>query len=182
MTHRRSKLTVPDLKDIISLFKNNSSASEIAIALGISKISAYRWIEKLSTIQFDSERVGELIKKRGPKYKINTDRELAIANILSTDCSLTQKGIISKLNENDFRISQPTCSLVLKKMNLTKKRLILISDKKNDPETIEKRHFFAVKYRRYSDENILYLDETGFDCIANVRTDIVLKMCLQDLS
>ncbi|KAG0426706.1 hypothetical protein DMUE_5953 [Dictyocoela muelleri] len=43
------------------------------------------------------------------------------------------------------------------------KRKILISDKKNDQETIEQRHFFAVKYRIYSDEDILYLDETGFN-------------------
>lgn len=86
-----------------------------------------------------------------------------LAEIIADDSSLTQKGMISKLNQSNIQMAQSTVSILLKKMNITRKRLIIIADKKNDLITIEKRHPFAISYRRYQDQDLLYLDETGFN-------------------
>lgn len=156
-------MTIPDIKELITLIKNNTEPKAMALSFKLSVSSIYRWMDKISSINFDPERAGELIKKKGPKSRVFDEIHTAISNVLANDCSLTQRGIMRKLEENNINLSQSTVCLNLKRMNLTRKRLVLISNKKNDPETINYRHSFGVKYRRFADSDLLYLDETGFN-------------------
>jgi transposase len=143
--------------------KNNTLTRDIASSFGISSSCVYSWIKKFSEINFDPEKVGLLLGKRGPKFKNIDERISKLANIISEDCSFTQLGMSRKLANENIHISQSTVCLALKKMEMTRKRLVLISDKKNDPDTIASRHLFAVNYRRYIDSDLLYIDETGFN-------------------
>lgn len=159
----KKTLSIPDLKELIVMVNNNTNPSDIASSFDISISSVYNWMNKLGKITFDPEKVGELIGRRGPKHKNVEDRINKLADVISSDCSLTQGGMAKKLLEHNINISQSTVSTTLRAMKISRKRLVLISDKKNDPQTLSSRHTFAVKYRRYSDEDLLYLDETGFN-------------------
>ncbi|KAG0438357.1 hypothetical protein DMUE_3142 [Dictyocoela muelleri] len=88
--------------------------------------------------------------------------EVDLADIISSDCYLTQLGMVKKLSARGMEYSQPSISLLLSKMNISRKRLVSIADKKNDTATSESRHQFSIKYRRYDNDDLLYLDETGF--------------------
>lgn len=159
----KKSMTMPDIKELITMIKNNTEPSVMALLFGLNISSIYRWADKISSINFDPERAGELIKKRGPKMRIFDEIHTVISDILADNCSLTQRGTMKKLEENNITISQSTVCLNYKRMKLTWKILVLISNKKNDPETISSRHSFAVKYRRFEDSDLLYLDETGFN-------------------
>lgn len=159
----KANLTLPELRDLLSLCATNTSPKDISTTMNIHLATVYNWIRRFSLINYDENRLGELLKKRGPKFKNDTARESILFDIIADDASLTQKGMARKLQERNIHLSQPSISLSLKKIKMTRKRLVIISDKKNDEVTIGKRHQFAAKYRRYNNQDLLYLDETGFN-------------------
>lgn len=159
----RKRLDILDLKEWITMIRNNSSPKDIAVSFRTSLPSVYVWMNKLSNINYNYERVGELIRKKGPKTKDTFQRDRKVCEIIAEDSSLNQRGILSKLNESEISISQSTLSLALKDLSKSRKRLVLISDRKNDPININERHIFSVMYRRFENDDLLFLDETGFN-------------------
>lgn len=60
-------------------------------------------------------------------------------------------------------ISQSTVSRKLKKMGITRKILTLVPIERNTVERINQRRIYSLEISRISDENLIFLDETGFN-------------------
>ncbi|PWA00880.1 hypothetical protein BB558_003049 [Smittium angustum] len=113
-----------------------------------------------------------------------TPLDNCILEIVNSDNSLTQEGIIKKLAEKGFPgVKQPTVSRRLKKLGITRKRLTLIKDQAITQENmLQKRAYsneiFNTKYNR-----LLYLDETGFNLHSSNDYGYSLKgTCQKDSS
>lgn len=156
-------LHLPELKILMTMLMNNTKMSEICRALDIKKSCVYNYMNKFEIINYDRNRLGECLKKRGPKHKDNSIRNAALSEIIAEDNSLVQFGMQLKLRERDISVSQATIVKILKDISCSRKRLTRISDKKNDEETINMRQQFAIRYRNFDNTDLIYLDETGFN-------------------
>lgn len=87
-----------------------------------------------------------------------------ILRYVQDDNTLTQSGLKEKLKEErDVNFTQSCISRVLKRNNITRKRiktkpLIVVS-----PEMINARKTYARELRCFEDSQILFLDESGFN-------------------
>ena len=78
--------------------------------------------------------------------------------------SLTQNEIKEIVQESGLGcISRSTISRKLKKMKITRKRVTLMPVERNTREKIDDQMIYSADVSRISDENLVFLDETGFN-------------------
>jgi transposase len=70
-------------------------------------------------------------------------------------------------NSYNIHLSQPTISRKLKKIGMTRKRLSLIPVERNSHARILERAVYSNFVSRFSDENLVFLDECGFNLHSN---------------
>lgn len=93
-----------------------------------------------------------------------TEIEQTIFNFVSVNNAVTQteiKNIVS--DRNNEILSLPTISRKMKKMKLSRKILTLIPNERNTPQKIEERAIYGNDIARFCDNNLVFLDETGFN-------------------
>jgi len=105
----------------------------------------------------------KLIKKCGRAPIISSMSIIKLAEVVQEDNSLTQKGMAQKMMESGFSISQPSVSLYLKKLDITRKRLRRVISTTQEARIINDRRLYSIKYRNVDMESLLFLDETGFN-------------------
>ncbi|KAI0990432.1 hypothetical protein GJ496_002017 [Pomphorhynchus laevis] len=71
------------------------------------------------------------------------------------------KDIVS--GKNNVVVPQPTISRIIKKIGITCKKLSIIPEERNVAERIAARKEYAIDVSRISDNNLVFLDETGFN-------------------
>ena len=67
------------------------------------------------------------------------------------------------LAQNGITTSAPTISRYLKGMEITRKRLSIVPRERNTPRIIDLRQEFCRRINNIQDENLVFLDETGFN-------------------
>jgi len=150
--------------DMIKIMRyEGDSVQKIARVLQLSIPVIYKWISVLQDCEIGNDSLDKFFKSSGPKHKGLTETVLKVGECIQDDATLTQKGIANTLALRGINISQSTVSSHLKKLGLTRKRLKRVSEKTVSSDVIAKRKLFALKYRNQSDNNILFLDETGFN-------------------
>ncbi|KRH93675.1 transposable element [Pseudoloma neurophilia] len=77
--------------------------------------------------------------------------------------STTQKRIQNVLRRDKIIISQSRISRLIKEADYTRKRLGKIPITRNSPAMIEKRRLHCIGPRQIEDEDLLFLDESGFN-------------------
>jgi hypothetical protein len=142
---------------------NGSTLMDISHPLIIPISNTYKILAKLAAIKFNIERITEITKRRGRKAIFINEKMRSISQIVSDDSSLTQKGMKNKLADTGYNISQSTISNYLRKLSITRKRLVVFGDKRNDAEIIGKRQSYAIKYYGHDSDDFLFLDETGLN-------------------
>jgi len=89
---------------------------------------------------------------------------MLILNTVACNNVVIQSEIVEKIKENlNNSISQPTVSRRLKKLNITRKRLSLVPFERNSNDKLDARSIYASDITRIPVENLVFLDETGFN-------------------
>lgn len=166
MSRKERKTISKDLFNLIShLHKNeNKKIGDIAESLHLDRKTVRNQIKKIDEgVEFISP-----YKKRkntfDEKNRFLTDIENTIITTIALNNATTQKEVQQIIEtKHNSTISKSTICRKFEKLNLTRKRLVLIPYERNTNERIEARAEFAAHISRYHDRNLLYLDETGFN-------------------
>lgn len=160
---RRVPLSMESLKKIISLRDKGKSVSEMAEIVDMSPVAIYKILNRLTNSEENGVNPIGIIKKSGPKISDHSTDIQSVSQIVQFDNSLTQRQIKARLSAQDVHVSQPTVSRLLKKAELTRKRLKLRPAFTQTPEHLQTRMVFAREIRMLNDDILIYLDETGFN-------------------
>jgi hypothetical protein len=71
--------------------------------------------------------------------------------------------IKEELNRENISISTASVAKLLKSMNYTRKRLSIVPIERNSTRTLDIRQEYCRFLNNVSDENLIFLDETGFN-------------------
>ena len=163
--NRKARVSIT--KEKLDLMRNmrdeGDSIQKIARVMDLSVSIIYKWLARLHEVDIGNMDSMNFFKKPGPKPLHITEKVLKVGECIQNDSTYTQKGIVQAMAMDQVSISQSTISVYLKKLGLTRKRLKKVADKTVSQEVIAKRKNFSLKYRGVSDNNLLYLDETGFN-------------------
>lgn len=83
--------------------------------------------------------------------------------MLEDDPSHTLKSLKTQLDTSDFYVSLPTISKYIKKLDYTRKRLSIVPAERNSLNTINQRQDFCRFVNNIVDDDLIFLDETGFN-------------------
>ena len=158
----RVAITEEKLQVAINMIASKAKAKEVASAIGISVKAAYRLMQRVHDCAQNG--ITPAIKRCGPKVRnLMSASSRAVVDIVQQDCTLTQKGIAQKLSDIGVTMTQSSVSRVLKKNDITRKRLVKKSEKVLSPKVISLRKVYAAELRTIQNYKLLYLDETGFN-------------------
>lgn len=162
--------------------KNRKTVTKELVAIIASMIEAKKDLRQISaTVGLSARTIIKIIKdiKNGKEFKpagkklketfnqknsLFTDVDQIIYNSITCNNSLTQQELKAKVEEQSGDIvSISTICRKLKKMNFTRKRLSLIPEERNTVDKIEARAIYAADIMRIRDDNLIFLDETGFN-------------------
>lgn len=158
---KRVKITPDILKKIETRTDRGDSAMAIADALELSVATIGKW-QRIMYSKNTLDECFSLLKKSGPR-STNRDKIIKVAEAVQSDNSLTQKGIAVTLERLGHQGSQSSVSLILKSLDITRKRLKRRSEVVLSPRIIGDRRSFSIRYRASINSELLFLDETGFN-------------------
>ncbi|KAI0979119.1 hypothetical protein GJ496_005767 [Pomphorhynchus laevis] len=139
MVRKTRKNITKELWELVVSFSNEHSISKIADLLNIHRHTVRK-------ILSDHESGVTFIPAE--KKRIATCRDEI-------------KDIVSE--KNNVVGSQPTISRIIKKIGITRKKLSIIPEERNVTERIAARKEYAIDVSRIPDNNLVFLDETGFN-------------------
>jgi len=166
MERKERKVVTGEVYQIIKRMLEDGKFTQKEIAASmyvcrqtISKIqdNIYKGIEFISATTKRKETV------RQKKLKFDNEEQI-IYNSIACNNTLTQKELKNKLQlANAKDISVPTICRKLKRIGITRKRLSLIPSERNSQQNIDLRAIYAQDITRINNENLVFLDETGFN-------------------
>ena len=167
-TRRKKRVTITkEIHDVIinmTLSEKKYSVDNIASTLNVSK-GAVRNI--LNKQQEGIDFVAAVDKRKATciaKNSVYSDAENILYNVVSCNNAMIQSEMANKVLESTgVTLSQPTISRKLKKMKVTRKRLVLVPEERNSEQNIEKRAIYSRRIGRLSPDKLVFLDESGFN-------------------
>jgi transposase len=141
---------------IKNMRQNGSSTLQISQALGLSLRSAQCWVAQ---IERDPETG---ISKKGRPRKDNAQLARELALMVGAEPAITAKGIAASL-PRELRCSTATVTRQLKSMKYSRKRMKPIVAARNSEAVIQLRHEYCLQLVNIRDEDLIYIDETGFN-------------------
>lgn len=155
-----------DVHDLVikMCYEQNCKSSFIARSLGIT-------IQTVRNILREHDSGTKLVdadqKRRATcaaRNIILRNDEQALFNAIVIDNSLTLKEAATAVAESTGRhMSTSTVCRVLKKINVTRKRLSIVPNERNTESRKIERARYAAEIERINDNNLIFLDETGFN-------------------
>lgn len=167
MPERKQRKSVSkEIYDIvISMFKTGThQINEIARTVDLSRFTVSRLIKSYeSGITFVP-----VLQKCQTTYREKRSHfsatEQFIFNQIACENSLVQKEIQLKLHDQlNVDVSQSTISRKIKRIGMSRKRLTLIPNERNTSERLDERSIYAAEIALFSFDNLIFLDETGFN-------------------
>lgn len=155
----RTTITPELIRMARDLIAREMPISEISSFLRLSYNAAFNLCKKIHLGLNDNE----IIRKKGRKKKDSIDTRANISSLLLRDNALTQRGIVDQLNNTGISVSQSFISKELKDMGITRKRLSIVPQERNNPRTKDLRQVFGRELEHIPMSRIIYLDETGFN-------------------
>lgn len=168
----------------VQMAKSGRTPKEIKEWSGQSLRSAQRIVQQVFPVGMPiaQDERGEInantitVKKRGRKAKDFSNLKSKIENVIRNDPSLTRRGIfifhfslgiIDLLPAPYDSSSEKLIGDMLKEMNYTRKRLRSIPKTRNDEANVNTRFQYCHMISRVADEDLFFLDETGFNLHVN---------------
>lgn len=162
----RQHISVENKKKIVKLYLDQYRMTDIANIMDLNIQTVSRIVQKYLK---DGEVQDNSHKKGGPHTKkLNEEQLQIVKNWVDEDCSLSLKTITEKcLAEFGVRICISTARNYLTGFNYTLKRIKLLPERRNTPQTIEVRKQYALRFIEWqaemNDSNFMFLDEVGFN-------------------
>lgn len=167
MTSRNKKITSnEDRKRIIDAYKIGDDYLKTAVMLKIKRTTALMIIKRyLKTGDFMPDKVGGY-----KKSILNNEQILYIQEILDENCTVSLKIIQQKIfTRFSLLPSISTISRYISSFYYTLKRLQVVSDRRNDEQSIQARFDYARQFIDMEANNdlsrIIFVDEVGF-CVS----------------
>lgn len=162
--NRKTRVSInkSTLENVLRMKNENISYQVIAASLNLSLGSIYALLQRYEQHLNDGGSIVDFFKKSGPKVSTSTIIQSKILNSIIDDCSRTQKGIADQLIQSGTPVSQATICKNLKKIGMTRKKLKKIKDV-NNPIQMMQRQQYAAEVSLIDDNNIFFIDETGFN-------------------
>lgn len=108
--------------------------------------------------------------KSGRPRKQNFLLQGRIKEILERDCSLEVRGVQRRLRRHwHIDVSERTIYRNLQAMKWTRKRLSYVPETRNQLNTLELRQAYASEVQGYRNDNLVFLDESGFNLHTSPR-------------
>ena len=139
-----------------NMLDGGCGSAQIATTLNTSKRTDQRWVASIEPNIVTSSR------KRGPVRRNTMAMRAEVEAIIASDNALTGKRIIERLPE-ELRCSKSKLSRIIKSMSYTRKRLKPIAAARNSERVISERHVYALRMANALDEELIFIDETGFN-------------------
>jgi len=167
-TRKTKKSRTPiNMEKIITIRRLKQSGQKtkfIAETLDLSISAVNKILKKIYDCEEANQDVSSIIKKSGPKAgSLDSPENIALAQIVQSDPTLTQKGMQEKLCELGFRASTPKISKTLRNLSITRKRIKKRSARTISADVINQRKVYAREMRLIPNSRILFLDESGFN-------------------
>lgn len=156
-------------KETFENIKRMTSSGEFNVGklsddLGICRQTVSRIVSSISMgNEFEScrEKRKKTVENRN---KVMQRSESLLNNIVLSNNSVIQSEMRTILVESyNINTSNSTISRKLKKLGITRKRLSIIPEERNTQERIVERLQYANDLLRYSNANLVFLDESGFN-------------------
>lgn len=151
--------------NMIKKWNTTKSIHELVELTGLTRNVIYVAIRKIVAHNANNPSYESVYGKSGRKRLIKTELHCEIRNIVGNDNSLTQKGVLSQLNDS---ISLSQLCREFKAAGLSRKRLKRRSDVVLDESNISARLAFAARITGLRSKQLVFLDESGF----NLHTSI----------
>lgn len=150
------------IETAMNLVRSGANAKMIASATGVSIRSAQSFIAKTYP-----ETPGGPFRRftmAMPGRKPANDEELRqhVDRLYDEDQTLTQKMVIDRLPAH-LKCSVKKLGKLLKRCNYTRKRIQLSPHERNSPANLRARRLYASEMARYSNDQLIFIDETGFN-------------------
>lgn len=153
-------MTKEIIKSVRKALNKEKTTNEIADELEISISCARKVCEKISIGLTDEEISGS---KKGRPVATKHNVKSEVRKLIERDPCHTTRSIKEDLSQNGISISASTISRYLKSMDMTRKRLTVVPTERNSDRTIDRRQEFCRRMNNIQDENLVFLDETGFN-------------------
>lgn len=164
----RKMVTKETIKSFKTLIEREKSQKEIMDTLSISKSTFQRLRRKYETGELDNIKDFKTFsenKKETKKDKSALKEFLAfsVANCPNLALSAIRENIVQNNSNNIIHSSVPTICRTLKEMNYTRKVLTKIPINRNSAENKNIRCVYGNELANISDNNLIFVDETGFN-------------------
>ncbi len=161
-------LSNADRENIISLSINNTSATQIARSLNISRNTVYSVLRTLTK----ENRVSKKPKGGSKKKYIEQDRKI-LAEIQDQHNEITYSELREKWKDAtgnyEKKLSNGLIRKILTEEKITTKNLYHEPRERNTPQNIEERKKYCLWGANVNQNDIVFLDETGFNLHTHKR-------------
>jgi transposase len=106
----------------------------------------------------------ETMQTRSPKpRKLNEEEVSLIKSKIDEDPTITLKEVRDFLEaETGKRVPLSTISRTTEMFFYTLKRIHEVPERRNSPETVERRYSYALNFMNFNPNKIVFVDESGF--------------------
>lgn len=151
-------ISTPDRRRLVEAHDRGDDYVVVANALGIKKDTAYRIIKRRST---ESSKRGGC---RQNTVKVTAEVTAAVTQMVDNNCSVTLKQITNKMyDEHNIRLSSTSINRILTGSLYSMKKMQLMPEARNSADNKRKRQVYATWFQGVSDEDFIFIDESGFD-------------------
>ncbi len=161
-SHKYQSLSNADREHIISLSINNTSATQIARSLNISRNTVYNVLRTLHK----ENRVTKKRKGGRKKQYVEQDRKI-LAEIQDENNEITYSQLRQiwkdATGNYDKKLANGTIHKILTEENISTKNLYHEPRERNTPQNIEERKTYCLWAAKAAQDAIVFLDETGFN-------------------
>lgn len=165
---KRTMITAEKINVAKKLLEQEKKVSEIGYLLDLSRVATSRLIAKIQSGEYQNLNEFKTSGQKKSLKKIShAQMKILIADMFVIDSTFTQKAIVERLSQCNIVVSQSTVSRVLHDMEYTRKRLSKIPSERNSDRVLNLRRIYGQEISLIADENILYLDESGFNMHVN---------------
>jgi transposase len=160
----RKMITKETCKIFIEMNTNGKSVDEIASSLRISTISVKRMKKRYFEGAYDNLHS---FKTSGQKKSENTGRNMELKEKLAMKLTenpiITLKRLSNELVTENIKASESTVCRTLKAMEYTRKSVTRVPADRNTINNKNIRQTYARELINISDDNLIFLDESGFN-------------------
>ncbi|KAG0434715.1 Transposable element Tc3 transposase [Dictyocoela muelleri] len=161
----RNYITKETIRNFLHLLRLEKKQSEIMSALNLSRSTVNRMTQRAINGDFDEDKkiISTEERKRGPKKDISLRTDAINLELAINSCTTLNSISLNLKNNRSITTSLATISRNIKSMGFTRKIISKIPISRNSDANKTTRYIYANLIREISDNELIFLDESGFN-------------------